>query len=59
MITCDMCHKAFDPRNGPVLAIGGHWICCADRYTPEEIAEALDLESSRVYEALGLEEEEK
>ena len=54
---CDLCGSKFDPHQSPVSVVGGKWICCDYRYTPEELAEELDLPVSQVYEDLGLEEE--
>ena len=55
---CDLCDKRFNPRSSPVSVVGGKWICCDDQYTPEELAEILDLPVCQVYQDLGLEEEE-
>lgn len=59
MIDCDLCGKKFDPHNQPFDEIGGLWICCGSDYTPEELAERLDMSVDKVYEQLGLAKEEK
>lgn len=53
---CDLCKRDFDPHNSPVDVVGGKWICCGDRYTPEELADELELPVSQVYSDLGLEQ---
>jgi len=53
---CYLCANQFDPRLSPVSIVGGKWLCCDDRYTPEELAEELDLPVSQVYSDLGLEQ---
>lgn len=49
-IKCDMCGNLFNPRTQPHEFIGKFWVCCADTYTSEELAEALGVSVDDIQE---------
>lgn len=55
-ITCDLCGSRFDPHRSPTDVVGDKWICCGDRYTPEELAEELEVDVAEVCKSLGIKE---
>lgn len=58
-IDCDLCSKPFNPRGQHSDIVGTKWICCAHNYTPEELAEILEIDDvDFIYQSLGLEKEE-
>lgn len=57
-VVCAMSGDWFSPDDNPMASlVDGHWILDSAAHTPEEIAEALEVDVEQVYNDLGLEYE--
>jgi hypothetical protein len=54
-IACRVCGSPFDPHSSPHEVINGCFICCSHNFTPEELAERLELPVEKVLDDMGLE----